>query len=72
MSGTDTSVTVSDVAYKGSSGSLNLPAGSYTIDVFAAGDTLAIASSSVDLTNVRQTAIVLGDVAGPSVLTLSD
>ena len=61
------------VAYKAVSNYMNVPAGSYTIDVFAAGDTTAILSTTVDASNSRYTSVVVGDATGTmSFVNLSD
>lgn len=73
VAGADTSVTKS-LAFKDNSGYLNIPAGSYTISVFASGDTTAMATTTISATNIRQTTIIGGDASAGSVdlINLSD
>jgi hypothetical protein len=71
IAGADTSLTVM-VSYRDVSGYASVPAGSYTLTAMASGDTVAVATTTVDLSSARYTSVITGDVSAPSFVDLSD
>ena len=64
ITGTDTSITVSGLTYKGNSGYFSVPAGSYQLDVFAAGDTNAVMTTTITAATSRYTSVITGNLGG--------
>lgn len=61
ISGDGGTVRLTGVAFKSDSGYLQMPAGSYTITVAAASDTVtALATTTLNAANKRQTSVILG------------
>ncbi len=71
FAGADTSWTVT-VSYRGVSGYASVPSGSYTLTATASGDSVAVATTTVDVSNTRATSVIIGDVSAPSFVNLSD
>lgn len=71
IAGLDTTVTLAGTAYQTATSYLRLPAGDYMITVAAAGDTTALLSSTLTLTNKRQSSLILGSV-GAGTLALAN
>jgi hypothetical protein len=70
ISGDGGTIRLTGVAFRSDSGYLQMPAGSYTITVAAASDTVtALATTTLNAANKRQTSIILGD-AGANALEL--
>lgn len=67
----DTSVTET-VSYRGVSAYAAVPAGSYTLTATASGDTVVVATTTVDVSNSRSTSVIVGDVSAPTFVNLSD
>ena len=66
----DTSVTTT-VSFRGVSGYAAVPAGSYTVTATATGDTVVVATTTVEVSG-RSTSVIMGDVSAPSFVNLSD
>ena len=60
------------VSYRGVSDYASVPAGSYTLTATASGDTVAVATTTVDVSNSRSTSVIIDDVSAPSFVNLSD
>lgn len=64
ITGADTSITVSGLSFKGNSGYFNVPAGSYQLDAFAAGDTNVVFTTTITAATSRYTSVITGDLGG--------
>ena len=64
VTGADTTLSLNNSAFKFSSGYQNIPAGSYTIDVFVGGDSTASATTTVAVGNSRYTSVIVSDATG--------
>lgn len=71
VAGADTSFTWT-VSYRGFTSYAQVPAGSYTLTATASGDSVAVATTTVNLSNSRYTSVITGDVSAPSFVDLSD
>jgi len=60
--GADTTVSASNIAFRGASNYLTVYPGTYAVNVYAAGDTTVILSTNVEVSNTRYTSVVVGDV----------
>ncbi len=73
VAGSDTSITLSGMSFKDVGSYLSIPSGTYTVSVFAAGDSTAATSASVDVGNARSTSVLVSDASGAlSLVSLSD
>ena len=73
FAGSDTTITLSGMSFKNVGNYLSIPAGSYTVSVFAAGDTVAATSTTLDVGNSRYTSVLTSDASGAlSLVNLSD
>ncbi len=73
LAGSDTTITLSGISFRDVGGYQSVPSGTYTLSVFAAGDTTATTSVSVDVGNTRSTSVLVSDASGAlSLVNLSD
>jgi len=64
ITGADTTLNLTNSAFKFVSGYKNIPSGSYTVDVFAGGDSTASATTTVNVGNSRYTSVIVSDATG--------
>ncbi len=64
IAGVDTTITLTNMSFREVSTYQQVPSGTYTVSVFAAGDTVAATSSEVSVSNSRYTSIITADAAG--------